>query len=137
MTRELRKYKERNVSGPQMPSADSPYSRWYDINALWVCKPKCPSTRPGVEAEVLQPGLQRRDVVTVERGAELVIQRARAEPVGGLLQRAVGGLADNAVDQQSAMLLEGTHRLVEFVVEQLERHMPAGGQVFVGIVQQP
>ena len=28
VTRELRKYKERNVSGPQMPSAYSPYSRW-------------------------------------------------------------------------------------------------------------
>ena len=40
LTRELRKYKERNVSGPQIPSAASPYSRWYDINALWVCNPK-------------------------------------------------------------------------------------------------
>ena len=28
VTREPRKYKERNVSGPQMPSGDSPYSRW-------------------------------------------------------------------------------------------------------------
>src|ERR1700761_5748061 len=46
VTRELRKYKERNVSGPQMPSADIPYSRWYDIRALWVCSPKCPSTKP-------------------------------------------------------------------------------------------
>src|SRR5271157_550201 len=46
LTRELRKYKERNVSGPQMPSADIPYSRWYAINALWVCNPKWPSTRP-------------------------------------------------------------------------------------------
>lgn len=27
VTRELRKYNERNVSGPQMPSADNPYSR--------------------------------------------------------------------------------------------------------------
>ncbi|COX24238.1 Uncharacterised protein [Mycobacterium tuberculosis] len=27
LTRELRKYKERNVSGPQIPSAASPYSR--------------------------------------------------------------------------------------------------------------
>src|ERR1700682_1352403 len=28
VTREPRKYKDRNVSGPQMPSGDSPYSRW-------------------------------------------------------------------------------------------------------------
>src|SRR5262249_21810699 len=40
VTRELRKYKERKVSGPQIPSAASPYSRWYDIKALWVCNPK-------------------------------------------------------------------------------------------------
>src|SRR6201996_6480718 len=46
VTRELRKYKERNVSGPQIPSADIPYSRWYDIRELWVCSPKCPSTKP-------------------------------------------------------------------------------------------
>src|ERR1700730_7552975 len=46
VTRELRKYKERNVSGPQIPSAEGPDSRWYDINALCVCKPKYPSTNP-------------------------------------------------------------------------------------------
>ena len=96
-----------------------------------------PVDQAGVETEVLQPRLQCGDVVAVERGTELVIQRARAEPVRGLLQRAVGGLADNAVHQQPAMLLEGAHRLVELGVEDLERHVPAGGQVFVGIVQQP
>src|SRR6202000_426130 len=30
VTRELRKYKERNVSGPQIPSEARPYSRCYD-----------------------------------------------------------------------------------------------------------
>src|SRR5690242_14810078 len=33
------------------------------------------------------------------------------------------------------MLLEGAYRLVEFVVEELNRHMAAGRQVFVGIVE--
>ena len=39
----------------------------------------------GVEAEILQAGLQRGDVVAVHRGAELVRQRAGAQPVGRLL----------------------------------------------------
>ena len=100
-------------------------------------QPEVPVDQAGVETEVLEAGLQCGDVVAVKGGAELVIQRARTEPVRGLLQRAVGGLADDAVDQQSAVLLEGTHRLVEFGVEQLESHVPAGSQIFVGIVQQP
>src|SRR6201995_4977850 len=40
VTREERKYKERSVSRPQMPSADNPYSPWEDISRLWLCKPK-------------------------------------------------------------------------------------------------
>ena len=88
----------------------------------------------GVEAEILQPRLQRRDVVAVHRCAELMIQRARAEAVGRLLQRAVGRLADDAVDQQPAVLLERAHRMVELVVEHVERDVLAGGQVVVGIV---
>ena len=53
------------------------------------------------------------------------------------MQRAVGGLTDDAVDEQAAALLEGAHRVVEFVVEHVDRDVPAGGQVVVGVVQQP
>ena len=35
------------------------------------------------------------------------------------------------------MLLEGADRLVEFVVEDVERDVLAGGQVVVGAVDQP
>lgn len=64
-----------------------------------------------------------------------MIERAGAQPVGGFLQGPVGGIADNAVDEQPAVLLEGAHRVVELGVEQLGRDMPARGQVVVGAVQ--
>ena len=96
-----------------------------------------PVDQVGVETEVLQPRLQRRDVVAVHRRAELVGQRARAEAVGRLLERAVGGLTDDAVDEQAAVLLKRAHRLIEVLVEHVERDVLAGGQVRVGAVDQP
>ena len=90
----------------------------------------------GVEPEVLKPGLQGRDVVAVHRRAELVRQRARAQPVGRFPQRAVGRLPDDPVDDQSAALLKGPHRVVEFVVEEVQCHLLAGGEVLVGVLQQ-
>ena len=73
----------------------------------------------GVEAEVLQPGLQRRDVVAVHRRTELVIERARTQAVRSFFQRTVSRLADDAVDQQAAVLLERAHGVVEVVVEHI------------------
>ena len=52
----------------------------------------------GVEAEVLEPGLQGRHVVAVHWRTELVGQGAGAQLVGRLLEGAEGGLADHAVD---------------------------------------
>jgi hypothetical protein len=51
----------------------------------------------GVETEVLQPGLQRGDVVAVHRCAELVIQRAGTESIRRFLDRPVSGFTDDAV----------------------------------------
>ena len=59
------------------------------------------------------------------------------EPVGRLFQRAVGGLADDAVDQQAAVLLKCPHRMVEFLVEHIDRDVPAGAEVRVGAIQVP
>ena len=90
----------------------------------------------GVEAQILQPRLQRGHVVAEQGSTELVIQRARTEPVRGLLERPVGGLADDAVHQQATMLLKGTDRLVEFGVEEFEGHVPASVEVVLGAIQQ-
>jgi hypothetical protein len=40
-------------------------------------QPEVAVHQPGVEPEILQPGLQRRHVVAVHRRTELVIERAR------------------------------------------------------------
>ncbi len=121
VTREPRKYKERNVSGPQMPSGIQPVLTLVGHQRVVGLQAEVPVDQAGVEPEILQPGLQGGDVVAVHRGAELMVQRAGAEPVGRLLQRAVGRLADDAVDQQPAVLLEGAHRVVEVVVERRPR----------------
>ena len=84
-------------------------------------QPEVAVDQPGVEAEVLQPRLQRGDVVAVHRRAELVTEGARPEPVGRFLQRAIRRLADDAVDEQAPVLLERAHGLVEFEVEIVER----------------
>ena len=89
-----------------------------------------------VEAEVLKPGLQGGHVVAVHRSPELVQQRPCAEPVGGFPERAVGGFADDSVDDQTATLLKGAHRIVEVDVEHVGSHVPSGGEILVGTVQQ-
>ena len=65
-----------------------------------------------------------------------MVERPRAQAVGGLFESTVGGLADHAVDEEAALLLEGAHRVVEFGVEQLRQDVPAGGQIRIGIVDQ-
>ena len=87
--------------------------------------------QPGVEAEVLQPGLQRRDVVAVHRRTELMVERARPQPVRSFFQRTESRLADDAVDQQSAVLLERSHGTVEIVVEHIHGDVLTGGQGLV------
>src|SRR6478735_1585163 len=93
--------------------------------------------KPGVEPEILQPGLQCRDVVAVHRRTELVIECARAQAVRSFFERTESRLADDAVDQQSAVLLERADSVVEFVVKHLQGDVPTGGQVVVGVVDHP
>ena len=83
----------------------------------------------GVETQILKPRLQGGHVVAVHRCAELMIEGARAQSVGGLFERTVGRFTDDAVHQQSAVLLERPNRVVEFLVEDVQRDVPAGGQV--------
>ena len=61
-------------------------------------------------------------------------ERARTQSVGSLPQCAVGRLSDDAVHQQTTMLLEGTYRVVEFVIEHIQCDVPAGVQIGVGVV---
>ncbi|BBZ09657.1 hypothetical protein MDOR_38260 [Mycolicibacterium doricum] len=89
----------------------------------------------GVEPEILKAGLERRDVVAVHRGTELVHQRAGTEAVGRLSQRPGRGLSDDAVDQETAVLLKGTNRAVEVVVEQVGHDVSSSGEVVVGALQ--
>src|ERR1700722_12582999 len=89
--------------------------------------------QPGVKAEILQSVLQRGDVVTVHRGTELMVQRAGAESVGRLFQCPVSGFANDAVHQQPPMLLKRPHRVVELLVEDVERDMLSGGELLVGV----
>ncbi len=91
----------------------------------------------GVEAEILQPGLQRRDVVAVHRRTELVIERACTQPVRSFFQRTESRLTDDAVDQQSAVLLKRAHGMVEFAVEDINGDVLTGGQIVVKAVDQP
>ena len=129
VTREPRKYKERNVSGPQMPSGYKPVLTLVGHQRVVRLQTEVAVDEPGVEAEILQPGLQRRDVVAVHRRTELVIERARAQPVRSFFQRTESRLADDAVDQQSAVLLERAHRVVEFAVEHIHGDVLTGGQI--------
>ena len=99
VTREPRKYKDRNVSGPQMPSGIQPELTLVGHQCVVGVQPEVSVDQAGVEPEILQPCLQGGDVVAVHRRAELMVQRAGAEPIRRLLQRAVRGLADDPVDQ--------------------------------------
>ena len=51
------------------------------------------------------------------------------------MQRPVGGFADDAVDEQPAVLLKRPYRVVELVVEYVERDVPAGAQIRIGAIQ--
>ncbi len=90
-----------------------------------------------VETEVLQPGLQGGHVVAVHRGAELMRQRPRTQSVGRFPERAVGGPADDPVDDQAAALLEGAYRVIELGIEDIQRYLLAGGEVVIRILEQP
>ena len=100
-------------------------------------KPEVAVHKGGVKAEVLQPGLQCGHVVAVHRRPELMRQDARAQPVGGFFEGPIRGLADDAVHQQTTALLEGPDRMIEFVVENVERNVPAGAQILVLVFHQP
>ena len=80
----------------------------------------------GIEAEVLEPGLQSGDIIAVHRGTELVGQRARAKVIGRLFECAVGGFPDKPVNQKAAALLESPHGMVKIGIEVIEGHLPAG-----------
>ena len=89
----------------------------------------------GVETEILQPGLQRGDVVAVHRRTELMMQGARTQPVGRFPQRPAGGFADDAIDEQPAVLLKRSYRVVELLVEYVKRDVPPGAQIRIRAIQ--
>ena len=100
-------------------------------------QPEVAVNQHGVEAEILQPGLERGDIVAVHRCTELMVQRACAEAVRSFFERTISRFADDAVDEQSTVLLEGAHRMVEIVVERIKRDVFTGGQVRIGAIHQP
>jgi hypothetical protein len=91
----------------------------------------------GVETEILQPGLQCGDVVAIHRRTELMMQGARTQPIRSFPQRPVGGFADDAVDKQPAVLLKRPHRVVELVVEYVERNVPSSAWIRIHAIQMP
>src|SRR4051794_38927185 len=64
-------------------------------------------------------------------------ERACPQPVRSFFQRTVSRFSDNAVDKQSAVLLKGTHRMVELGVENVDCDVLTGGQVFVWVLDEP
>ena len=91
----------------------------------------------GVETEVLQPCLQRRDIVAVHRRAELMVESACTKAIRSLFQRTVSRFTDDAVDEQSPVLLESAHGMVEVVVEHIHSDVLTSGQVRIRAVDQP
>jgi hypothetical protein len=79
------------------------------------------------EAEVEQPLLQGEDVVTAGQAAGNVGEQPVTEPPAGFVEDPVGERADDAVDGQPTLLLEGAHRPVEVGVEGVTRHARVGG----------
>ncbi len=63
------------------------------------------------------------------------MQSARTQSVGRFPQRTVGGFADDAVDEQPAMLLKRAYRVVELVVEYVQRDVLSGAQVRIRAIQ--
>ncbi|SKY14964.1 Uncharacterised protein [Mycobacteroides abscessus subsp. abscessus] len=72
----------------------------------------------GVVAEVLQSALECGDVVADHGSRQSIQEHARAELIRRLAQRPIRRLADNAVDDQAALLLERAHGMVDIDVEE-------------------
>src|SRR5947209_4120410 len=89
----------------------------------------------GDDVEILQAVLQRRDVVAVHRRTELVMQDAGTQSVRRFAQRTIGGFADDAVDQQPAMLLKRADGVVELVVKDVDGDVSPGVDVGVRAVE--
>lgn len=70
-----------------------------------------------IEPEILQTSLQCRHVVAVQGCGQLIDQGAGTETVRRFLERPIRCRADYAVDEQTTLLLEGTHGTVEFLIE--------------------
>lgn len=70
-----------------------------------------------VEPEILQTGLQRRHIVPVQGRGQLIDQGAGTETVRRFFQRPIRCGTDDAVDEQTTLLLEGAHSTVELVIE--------------------
>ncbi len=83
--------------------------------------PKTPVDAAGVEAQAEEALLQLGDVVPVDEMAGGVPQQPVAEPPASRVERGEGPGADDPVDEQPALLLEGADRGVEPVVEGLGR----------------
>ena len=64
-----------------------------------------------------------------------MMQGARTQPVGRFPQRPVGGFADDAIDEQPAVLLKCSYRVVELLVEYVKRDVPSGAQIRIRAIQ--
>ena len=82
-----------------------------------VSGPKMPSMRPGSKPRSCSRRLQGGDVVAVLHVVRAVAQHAVAEAPASAVEAAPGGRPDDAVGDQTALLLEGADRLLDLGVE--------------------
>ena len=100
----------------------SPRLRWKSRSAVLGRRAEVAVDAAHLEAHVEQPLLQREHVVAGHHVAGAVVEHPVAERPARLVQPAVGGAADHAVDGQAALLLEVAHRQLDALVVRRAGH---------------
>ena len=111
------------VAGPQVPSGGMPKLRWNSRTPALGLRTEVAVDPADLEAEVEQPALQGVDVVAGHQVAGQVGQDPVAEPPAGLVEATEGQRADDAVDGQAALLLEGAYGELDALVVHRARRL--------------
>jgi hypothetical protein len=95
------------LAGAALEFADGPVCGW----------PEDAVVSTSIEAELVQPNLQGRDVVTSEHVTGAVLKQSLAHAPPGLFEAAERLGPDHAVNQQASILLELQHSSTDGVVK--------------------
>ena len=109
MTIGLSRVSALRVAGPQVPSGGMPKLRWNSRTPGLGVRAEVAVDPADLEAEVEQPALQGVDVVAGHQAAGQVGEDPVAELPAGLVETTEGQRADDAVDGEAALLLEGAY----------------------------